>query len=269
MSDQHHRANGSGANDLGIFLAHWRARMDHRRIPGIDGGRRRLKPGLTQNETAQLAGVSSAWYRELESGSERRFSDEFLHKLAGVLRLDADERSALFRLAGNTPTPWLTAPQGPIGEDLRTIIDRMLPSPAYVSNLVWDVLAHNSPAEDDWFFWVGYERNFMRFAFLYPEAREILVNWEKDWAAPSLAQIRFAIIAHPESVELQQLRDEILDGSPEARELWSSQRNRAHPYGDVRRLRSPEHPGREAEVRITAFSPLANCDLRLVILLLV
>ncbi|MFF3554630.1 helix-turn-helix transcriptional regulator [Streptomyces tsukubensis] len=269
MGDQSHRANAAVPNDLPLLLTHWRARLDPRRIPGVDGTRRRMRPGLTQKEVAHLAEASEAWYRELESGKGRRYSDDFLHRVATVLRLDEDERAVLFRLAGRGMTPWMAAPASHISGDLQTIIERMLPSPAYLSNLWWDVLLHNRPTDDDYFFWTKYEPNFMRFTFLHPEAREVFVNWRHDWAAPSLAQLRYAIVAHPECNELQSLRDEILDGSAAARELWTSARARSHSYGDVRSLRSPDGSDRQARVRITSFSPLANCNLRLVVLMLV
>ncbi|MFA3838985.1 MmyB family transcriptional regulator [Streptomyces aureus] len=108
----------------------------------------------------------------------------------------------------------------------------------------------------------------MRFAFLYPEAREQqqLVNWRSDWAIPFLAQIRFAIATHPDVPELLQLRDDILDGNDEARELWADRLAQAHRDGDVRGFSLPFHDGQEFQVRIMAFAPMSHPDLRMIAL---
>ncbi|MGP3775431.1 helix-turn-helix transcriptional regulator [Streptomyces sp. SDT5-1] len=249
------------------MLRHWRERLDHRRIPGIDSSRRRLKPGLTQDEVASLTGVASSWYRQLEGGSPRPVSEQFAQRLAMTLRLDEAERVVLFQLAvGHTPPTPKTPTNQQIDVHTQALLDSVLPHPAYVSNLWWDIVAHNQPQED-WFPWLPYERNLMRFAFLYPEAREQLVNWREDWAIPFLAQIRFAIATHPDTPELIQLRDDILEGNGDARELWATQQARAHPDGDERRFSLPYHEGQEIRVRIMALAPMSNTDLRLVVLL--
>ncbi|MCX5085679.1 helix-turn-helix transcriptional regulator [Streptomyces sp. NBC_00401] len=252
--------------ELGPLLKRWRKRIDHRRITGIDSTRRRLKPGLTQDEVASLTGVASSWYRQLEGGSPRPISEQFVQRLAMTLRLEEAERVILFQLAlGHAPPPPRTAPDPASYANLQSVLDALLPHPAYVSNLWWDIVAHNKPQED-WFPWLPYEPNLMRFAFLYPEARDQLVNWRSDWAIPFLAQIRFAIATHPDVPELLQLRDDILDGNEEARELWADRLAQAHPDGDVRGFSLPFHGGQEIQVRIMAFAPMSHPELRMIAL---
>ncbi|WP_353946463.1 helix-turn-helix transcriptional regulator [Streptomyces sp. HUAS MG91] len=268
MSGKNHTSEHPVSPELGPLLKHWRERLEPRRIPGINTSRRRLRPGLTQDEVASLTGVAGSWYRQLESARPRPVSEQFIQRLAMALRLDEAESVILYRLAlGRTPP---TAAQQHTDQDAVAIhqgfLDALLPHPAYLSNLSWDIIAHNRPQED-WFPWLPYERNLMRFAFLYPEAREQLVNWRADWAAPFLAQIRFAIAMHSDSQELIRLRDDILAGNEEARELWSANEALAHPDGDVRRLRLPYHQDEEIRVRIMAFAPLSNWDLRAIVLL--
>ncbi|MFJ9085485.1 helix-turn-helix transcriptional regulator [Streptomyces sp. NPDC102384] len=267
MSDAAHMGKHAVSPELGPLLRHWRRRLDYRRIPGIDSTRRRLKDGLTQDEVASLTGVASSWYRQLEGGSPRPVSEQVVHRLAMTLRLEEDERVVLYQLAlGHAPPPSNADLGQQTDVHLQAILDSLLPHPAYVSNLWWDIVAHNQPQED-WFPWLPYERNLMRFAFLYPEARDQLVNWRDDWAIPFLAQIRFAIATHPDTPELVQLRDDILDGNEEARELWATQRAQAHPDGDERRFSLPYHRGNEIRVRIMAFAPMSKQDQRLVVLL--
>ena len=267
MGDEPHSAGRPDSADLSFLLRHWRERLDPTRIRGIDSARRRLKPGLTQQEVAQLTGVSLAWYRELERGKPRRFDENFLHRLVQALRLDEAERAVLFRLAaGYAPLPINSSSSAAVDETMQVVLDQMAPHPAYVSNLWWDIVAHNQPVED-WFPQVRSQPNLMRFLFLHPEARRQLVNWRRDWAAPSLAQIRYAIAIHPDCEELLQLRDDILMGNAEAREMWRANQTRAHSDGDSRFLRLPHQGGQEVCVRITAFAPLINHHLRFVILL--
>ncbi|MEU6657585.1 hypothetical protein [Streptomyces sp. NPDC046821] len=151
------------------------------------------------------------------------------------------------------------------GGKFQPFLDSLLPNPAFLSNLWWDILAHNHPLEN-WFPWLPDERNLMRFVFLPPEAREYLVNWHTDWAAPSLAQLRFALATHCDPQGLIQLIDEILQGSEEARQLWAMNEARVHSDGDVRRLRLPAHPDEEIQIRIMSFAPLSNWDLRAIVL---
>ncbi|CAM5324056.1 helix-turn-helix transcriptional regulator [Streptomyces abikoensis] len=265
--DRHLKGVRPSENELGQLLVSWRERLDPRRIPGIDTQRRRLRSGLTQQEVATLTGVSVTWYRKLEKGEPADFSDAFLQRLTMTLRLDETERGVLFQLAvGRTPEPTRLAVDTAVDESMQALLDTQLPNPAYVTNLWWDIVAHNDQ-QADWFPWIPYERNSMRWAFLYPEAREQLVNWRDDWANPFLAQIRVAIAHNPKSKELAQLRDDILSGNAEAAELWKANRTQVHPDGDIRRLRLPYHQREEVPVKIMALAPLRNTQLRFIVLM--
>jgi transcriptional regulator with XRE-family HTH domain len=60
----------------------------------------RRVPGLRQSEVAELVGVSTRWYERFEQGvPNRRFSVEFVQRVAEALRLDDRERATLFRLS--------------------------------------------------------------------------------------------------------------------------------------------------------------------------
>ncbi len=91
MHDRHEQMRG--------LLRIWRGRL----LPAdvnLPAGRRRRVPGLRSMEVAELANVSPGWYEQFESGtSERNFSPSFVQRVAAALRLNADERATLFRLA--------------------------------------------------------------------------------------------------------------------------------------------------------------------------
>ncbi len=152
-----------------------------------------------------------------------------------------------------------------VDQPMREMLDAQLPNPAYLSDVAWNIVAHNKP-QIDWFPWIPYEANLMRWAFLYPEAREQLVNWETDWARPFLAQIRVSLAKHPDSEGLLSLRDDILNGNEDAARLWADHEALEHPDGHVRRLRLPYHEGAEVPVRIMAMAPLRAQDMRFITL---
>ena len=84
---------------LRTFLAEKRARIKPGEVGLPAFGSRRV-PGLRREEVAELAGVSTRWYELFETGRTRkRFSFEFVGRVADALRLDRDERATLFRLA--------------------------------------------------------------------------------------------------------------------------------------------------------------------------
>jgi transcriptional regulator with XRE-family HTH domain len=67
---------------------------------GLDAGGFRRVPGLRQSEVAELVGVSTRWYERFEQGvPNRRFSVEFVQRVAEVLRLDDRDCATLFRLS--------------------------------------------------------------------------------------------------------------------------------------------------------------------------
>jgi len=66
---------------------------------GLPVSRRRRVAGLRREEVALLAGISVAWYTQLESGAEITVSPAVLRRIAGVLALSPLERAYLFTLA--------------------------------------------------------------------------------------------------------------------------------------------------------------------------
>jgi transcriptional regulator with XRE-family HTH domain len=84
---------------LRTFLRDRRARISPRDagLPVRPG--RRLH-GLSAEDVAELIGVSPRWYLRFESGqNDRRFSLQFVQRVAAVLQLDEDGSATLYRLA--------------------------------------------------------------------------------------------------------------------------------------------------------------------------
>ncbi|MER5435999.1 helix-turn-helix transcriptional regulator [Streptomyces sp. NPDC002588] len=259
-----------GQESLSALLRTWRQRLDPARIPGLVIPGRTRQRGVSQAEVARLIGVSERWYGELERGRQANFSAEILDRLSALLLLSSAERLALFLHAtgappGPNPGP---PPEAFVAADdaFQELLDAQQSNPAYVSDIAWNIVRLNR-AQSEWFPWVCCEPNLMRWCFLYPEAREQLVNWRDGWARPLLGQLRVAVARHRDYEPLQQLLRDILAGNAEAREIWDAGDVYEHPDGDVRGLRLPYHQNQEIAVRIMAFVPMRSLALRFIVLI--
>ncbi|MFG3255254.1 helix-turn-helix transcriptional regulator [Streptomyces sp. NPDC048172] len=265
MSDQQHSSNHPVSSELGAFLRAWRARLNYRRVPGVDGTRRRLKSGLTQQDVADLTGVSKNWYAELEAGRQRRFSSDFLHRLADVLRLDEGERILLFHLALGLHPPGERRDDYRVDPALQSIVDGLEPRPTVIATPWWDVLTANQSAWE-WFPWMSeVGSNLIRFVFLDPRGREQLVNWHDDWATTAVGLLHFALVYYDDSEPAHRLKAELLESSPEARELWEDHRALQFPDSRPRRFCLPVHGGEKVEIRLITCQPLMNSQLHLTV----
>lgn len=260
---------GSEGELLSDLLRAWRRRVDPRAFSGLALQGRRGE-GLSQADVSRLTDVSARWYRSLERGKEANFSPDFLDRLSTVLRLSRAERHALYlKVLGRPPAPPSPPEPGAAGEMnglLQQFIDKQSLNPAYVSDLAWNILGSNE-ALRQWFPWTVHQANLMRWAFLRPEAKEQLVNWREDWARIYLGQIRYARIQYPQNESLRQLESDVLDGSPEAREMWGRREVYDHADGDLRGVRVPQRGGEQVAVRIVALAPMRSPRLRVIVLM--
>jgi transcriptional regulator with XRE-family HTH domain len=88
----------AGRAELRDFLKQRRALLKPEDVGLVAGGRRRV-PGLRREEVAELAGISLAWYTQLETARDIRVSPRLLDRLAAVLRLSDDDKLQLFSMA--------------------------------------------------------------------------------------------------------------------------------------------------------------------------
>ncbi|MBO0821820.1 MAG: hypothetical protein J2P26_13335, partial [Nocardiopsaceae bacterium] len=193
-------------------------------------------------------------------------SDDFLDKVASVLRLSDAERSLLYLYAvGRAPGCAHDLQYGAtISKALRDLVS-VQPYPAYISDPSWELICHNSALEL-WFPTLPGSGNIMRWVFLEAQARQQLYRWKIDWAPPMLAQLRMAKARAPEDQRLESLLASILSVNSVAREIWSHGLLAcSHPDGDIRRVMI--HGQTEAiPIEIVAVSPLRAPDCRMVIL---
>ncbi|AJY75543.1 helix-turn-helix transcriptional regulator [Paenibacillus beijingensis] len=181
-------ASSAKHKEMGDFLKTRRLRLSPQDA-GLraDSSHRRI-PGLRREEVAALSGVSLAWYTYMEQGRPIRVSEQVLESLARTLKLDKDERTYLYQLAGH----WLpedarpvSAAEQQVSPALQLILDGMDHFPAYIVGRRWNVVAWNrmaaevfgfQPAEDEM------ELNLVWRMFTRKEYREMFVGW------PAIAQ---------------------------------------------------------------------------------
>jgi transcriptional regulator with XRE-family HTH domain len=211
-------------DDLATFL---RTRR-HRLCPadaGLPGAGPRRTPGLRRQEVAQLAGMSVDYYIRLEQARGPRPSRQILAALARALLLTADEREYLFRLAGESPPP-AASPSRQISPGIRSLLDSLPETPAYVVDATYDILAWNrlathfigDPSE-----FAEPDRNMIRWMFRLPATTG-------PWSDPDAARFARSIVAdlragyarYPADPGIAALVTELLGVSPPFAEMWAA-----------------------------------------------
>lgn len=121
-----------------------------------------------------------------------------LAALASALRLDRHERDHLFRLAGRTPEPGAGEPE-PLAAEVAATPLLLQPRPAYIIGSNYDVLGCNQAADElfpNLTTPTDRPANFVRWVFLAPVARDVVVDWEPE-ARGLLARLRTLAGRHP------------------------------------------------------------------------
>ncbi|WP_433679799.1 helix-turn-helix transcriptional regulator [Nocardia sp. CA-119907] len=224
--------------DLGDFLRSRRARVTPQEagLPATTG--RRRTAGLRREEVAMLAGLSIEYYTRLEQGKQSRPSPAVLEAVAGVLRLDEDERRHLFELghaAGPARAAAARGDEAPrtVRAEVRRMLDIVRPYPAYLLSRANDLLAANDqgmrllPGIEEW---PARLRNTARYTFLHPDGRRVYGNWD-EVAAATVAHLRAVAGSNPDAPDITGLIGELIVKSPEFAALWERYDVRARTNG--------------------------------------
>lgn len=228
-------------DSLGAFLRACRQRVGPAEV-GLPVHTKRRTVGLRREEVAVLAGVSVDYYTRLEQGRDQHPSPSIVRALATALKLTATERSHLFLLAG------LTQPQSYAAEtraSVTTLLDTLMPAPAYVVTPPGDFVAWNDATS---ILWVDpatlppEHRNLAWMTLLDPRMRELWVDWESI-AKETVAYLRATTARYPDDPRLISLLAELRADSAEFVDWWNqndvavrrSPRKRfAHPtHGEI------------------------------------
>ncbi len=247
---------------LADFLRTRRARLSPAQVDLPDGVRRRT-PGLRREEVAQLADVSVAYYTWLEQARDLRVSKGVLESIAAALRLTADERTHLFLLADQAPSPDApVAVEEGVGGTLQRVLDAQGASPAYILGAHCDVLAWNAVAcvvFGDFAALPPEGRNFVRFVFTDDDFRRRVVDWD-GFAREVVAVFRGISGRQGGDPWFARFAADLGRDSPEFRRWW--------PRHDVRgpsdATREIDHPrvGR-LTLEPASFQVIGHVDMRL------
>jgi transcriptional regulator with XRE-family HTH domain len=212
--------NSSG-NVLGDFLRAGRTRLEPSDV-GLPAGNgtRRVK-GLRREEVAVLAGLSADYYARLEQGRETSPSPQVVDALGKALRLNADARAHLFRLAGVNPGTKVGGLRDRVHPDLLRLLDAFPTAAAYVLGPAFDILATNAIADALLSPFSG-ERNMPRILFTHPRARAVFPDWQLITSATVYA-LRLNAARFSDVPEIDELVGELQDASVEFRALWDDQ----------------------------------------------
>ncbi|MEU5678507.1 helix-turn-helix transcriptional regulator [Streptomyces rochei] len=210
--------------ELGAFLRSRRERIRPADV-GLPVGPRRRVPGLRREEVAQLAGASVDYYNELERGAGSQPSEQMIAALARALRLSADERDYLYRLA-DRPVPVQGGASSHVHPGMLDLLGRMPSTPAQVITDLHVTLVQNPLAValvGDQTGFRGPRASFVHRWFTEPDTR--LLYPEADHEGQSrafVADLRAAAARRDaKDPEAGSMIRTLLAVSPEFAALWA------------------------------------------------
>jgi transcriptional regulator with XRE-family HTH domain len=227
--------------ELADFLRRARGQVDPQRAGLPADGRVRRVPGLRREEVALLAQVSSDYYTRLEQGRRIVPSAAVVEALARALELDGAGREHLRHLIGATPSPTRRPAQVQRArQGLHQLLAALHDTPALLLGRRTDVLAANRLARallTDFYALPANQRNYTRWMFLDPDARERLVDWEVQ-ARAVVENLRLDAGRHLDDPATQTLVGELTAASPEFARWWEEHHVFQRTFGD-KRFRHP------------------------------
>ncbi|MCU7728383.1 helix-turn-helix transcriptional regulator [Actinoplanes sp. KI2] len=228
--------------ELSAFLRAMRSRVRPADVGLPQLGQRRT-PGLRRQEVAQLAAASIDWYIRLEQGRVGVPGTAVLDAVAEALNLSEAERHHLHLIArGEAPLPRHVP--APASESLRTLLQSMPSTPAWILDFRFDVLAHNTAAVA--LFGPGFAvgTNTAEPLFCDPGARDFQLDWNRI-AREHVGNLRANLARHPDDPRLKALVTGLRQESRDFAVWWDDQtvqertngtKRVMHPIGGVMTL---------------------------------
>ncbi|MEU9023406.1 helix-turn-helix transcriptional regulator [Actinomadura sp. NPDC048394] len=210
--------------ELSGFLRSRRARLRPEDVGLRDYGGARRVAGLRREELARLAGVSVAHYTRLEQGRAGSVSDEILDAVGAALRLDADERSYLHRIA-RRPRPCAVPEGGPeVPPGLRHLLRSFEMTPALAIGRHTQIVGWNRLAAavfGDFAALPAPRRTLTHLLFAEPYLRELHeADWERT-AREHVAHLRVLLGRFRGDPALTAHVDGMRELSPDFARMWA------------------------------------------------
>lgn len=247
---------------LGIFLRSRRERMSPSAT--MSARTRRRTPGLRREEVAQSCGVSTTWYTWLEQGRSVSASAGALSRISRALQLTVAERSYLFEVAGVTDPENESEASTELPPGLESLVTS-LSVPAYLLDRQWNAILWNRATAKLLKPWLedSPNRNLLRFVFLSPAAKDVLVGWNER-ASRIVAEFRADRGRRLDDPPTLRLLETLKLNSSVFARLWEEQDVKTRE-GGIRRFRSSN--GTIVSYEQVVFVPSARSDLRLITLM--
>lgn len=181
----------------------------------------RKSHGLSRDQLAVAAAISSSYVAQLETGEKDRPSAIALHAVAQALELGPTEFRHVHNLAQLPPGERIEPPrtEAVVTPQMRAAIEQ-LPCIAVYMDDRWNVLAVN-PTTEAWMPELARSGNMLRWIFRHPVARKLMIDWEYE-AETAAHWFRAAIGAFPSVAHLELLRELAADRTFAA--FWSEER---------------------------------------------
>ncbi|WP_217245492.1 helix-turn-helix transcriptional regulator [Streptomyces sp. AC602_WCS936] len=258
--------------ELGAFLRSRRERIRPSDV-GLPAGPRRRVPGLRREEVAQLAGASVDYYNELERGAGSQPSEQMIAALARALRLSADERDYLYRLA-DRPVPVQGGAASHVHPGMLDLLGRMTSTPAQVITDLHVTLVQNPLAVallGDHSGFRGPRASFVHRWFTEPDARRLYPEADHEGKSRSfVADLRAAAARRDaKDAEVGSMIRTLLAVSPEFAALWADhdvavrredRKRLVHPVLGVLEVNCLHLFSEDGRQRLLWFTPAVGTD---------
>ncbi|MDF3148391.1 MULTISPECIES: helix-turn-helix transcriptional regulator [unclassified Streptomyces] len=212
------------ATELGRALRRWRDRVAPQ-TAGLPVGGHRRAAGLRREELALLAGISVDYVTRLEQGRSAGPSGQVVEALARALRLSADERAYLFRLAGLAAPGPDTVPAY-LTPSVQRLLDRLVDTPVGVTDAAHTLLVANpmyAALMGDPQGRRGFERNGAWRCFLGAPSRvRHTPEEQRAFEVGMVAELRATAARYPADRRLRRLIGELRASSERFAQLWDA-----------------------------------------------
>lgn len=217
-------------SEFATVLRAWRDRVTPQQV-GMPAGSGRRTSGLRREELAALAGVSVDYIVRLEQGRATNPSAQTLTALARALRLDDEERTHLFRVAG-APIPSARVAPRHIPPGVQRVVDRLADSPVAVMTAAWDTVLWNplwAALFGDPSALTANERNVAwRYFTQGPGDIEFAEGHSDAFTSDLASDLRRAAGLYPDDARIAELVRALRRESPLFAEAWESASVAAH-----------------------------------------
>jgi transcriptional regulator with XRE-family HTH domain len=225
-----------GMAGLGDFLRRCRAGMKPDEAGIAEPQSARRVRGLRREEVAQLAGVSVDYYTRLEQGRHTSPSEAVIDALSRVFQLDPAARAHLIDLARPPRRRIDPVPAQRVRPAMHQMIASMTDHPAFIVGRRTDILASNTLARallTDWTRLPPRHRNYTRWMFLDPTARDVYLDWPSV-AADVVGTLRLYAGRFPDDPRLAELVGELTIKSADFRTWWNAHQVHERTHGTKR-----------------------------------